>query len=58
MCDKVSLKFLYDDSSCFAVQLIHFEIPRVVVYCAEIILVMKCEDVSGNFLPAGLDVGS
>ena len=57
MGDKMSLKFLCDDSFCFAVYLIHFEIPRVIVYCAEIILVIKSEDVSGNFLPAGLDVG-
>ena len=46
----MSLRFLYDASCCFAVQLIHFEIPRVEVYCAKIFLVIKCEDVSGNFL--------
>ena len=30
MCDKMFLKFLYDDNSCFSMQLIHFKVPTVV----------------------------
>ena len=48
---KVSLELLDNFWCCFVIQMIEFEIIRIIVYCAQIIFAVEREDIQCDLFP-------